>query len=314
MKESKKMDYKKYFCPVCMQSFKEDDDVVVCPDCGTAHHRSCWLENGHCFNEEKHNSEENLKELFLNEKEAEPEKNTVDEPVERVQAELVDNGLKDKKYNEEFGHNPSQSFLIVGREAFYYQIAVRKNQKYYIPTFMAISQTKGKAISWNIAGFFVPFAWSLYRKMYKITALILAVYMLIAGISVYFVSQNEALFEIGEICYQEDANFAQNILSAQMGEDVTLTKNQQKFIEEMNKQTIPTGVSTFCTILLYASKFIIAFKSNKLYMKEIDKKIRKAEQIGLSVEQTKVYLYKKMGTLPFALMFIVGLFEWSMFS
>jgi DNA ligase (NAD+) len=29
------MDYKKYFCPVCNENFNDNDDVVVCPDCGT---------------------------------------------------------------------------------------------------------------------------------------------------------------------------------------------------------------------------------------------------------------------------------------
>ena len=24
-------------CPVCNQVFQEDDDIVVCPDCGTPH-------------------------------------------------------------------------------------------------------------------------------------------------------------------------------------------------------------------------------------------------------------------------------------
>jgi len=28
-------DYKGNTCPVCKQKFKEADDIVVCPDCGT---------------------------------------------------------------------------------------------------------------------------------------------------------------------------------------------------------------------------------------------------------------------------------------
>ena len=28
-------DYKGNTCPVCKQKFKESDDIVVCPDCGT---------------------------------------------------------------------------------------------------------------------------------------------------------------------------------------------------------------------------------------------------------------------------------------
>ena len=41
-------------CPVCNNKFNDNDDVVVCPVCGTPHHRSCWKDNGGCKNEEKH--------------------------------------------------------------------------------------------------------------------------------------------------------------------------------------------------------------------------------------------------------------------
>ena len=41
-------------CPVCGKQLSKDDDIVVCPECGTPHHRSCWFANGGCFNEQKH--------------------------------------------------------------------------------------------------------------------------------------------------------------------------------------------------------------------------------------------------------------------
>ena len=43
-------------CPVCGKEFCRDDDIVVCPDCGTPHHRECYKQLGHCANEEKHGS------------------------------------------------------------------------------------------------------------------------------------------------------------------------------------------------------------------------------------------------------------------
>jgi len=45
-------------CPVCKKEFTETDDVVVCPDCGTPHHRECYIRNGSCANAEKHGSGE----------------------------------------------------------------------------------------------------------------------------------------------------------------------------------------------------------------------------------------------------------------
>lgn len=41
-------------CPYCGNEFKENDDIVVCPECGTPHHRDCYHENGRCFNADLH--------------------------------------------------------------------------------------------------------------------------------------------------------------------------------------------------------------------------------------------------------------------
>ena len=35
-------------CPVCREKFKDNDDVVVCPECGTPHHRACYNDAGGC--------------------------------------------------------------------------------------------------------------------------------------------------------------------------------------------------------------------------------------------------------------------------
>lgn len=41
-------------CPYCGLEFTENDDIAVCPECGTPHHRHCFHENGQCFNLELH--------------------------------------------------------------------------------------------------------------------------------------------------------------------------------------------------------------------------------------------------------------------
>lgn len=41
-------------CVYCNNTFTETDDVVVCPVCGSPHHRSCWTENGSCTNRSLH--------------------------------------------------------------------------------------------------------------------------------------------------------------------------------------------------------------------------------------------------------------------
>lgn len=41
-------------CPVCGEKFKDGDDVVVCPDCGTPYHRECWQKTGVCLYQAEH--------------------------------------------------------------------------------------------------------------------------------------------------------------------------------------------------------------------------------------------------------------------
>ncbi len=41
-------------CDKCGEKFDNNSDVVVCPICGTPHHRECYKELGHCVNEDKH--------------------------------------------------------------------------------------------------------------------------------------------------------------------------------------------------------------------------------------------------------------------
>ena len=48
------MNYENYPCPGCGSHLHEEDDVVVCPVCATPQHRSCWLENNKCVNDDKH--------------------------------------------------------------------------------------------------------------------------------------------------------------------------------------------------------------------------------------------------------------------
>ncbi len=42
-------------CLICSEKFKDEDDVVVCPECGTPYHRACYKEKK-CINKELHES------------------------------------------------------------------------------------------------------------------------------------------------------------------------------------------------------------------------------------------------------------------
>lgn len=48
------MDYIGNKCPVCDKYFHANEDIVVCPECGTPCHRECYQSIGHCINADKH--------------------------------------------------------------------------------------------------------------------------------------------------------------------------------------------------------------------------------------------------------------------
>lgn len=41
-------------CPVCEKEFKDGEDIVVCPECGTPYHRECWKKAGACLHQAQH--------------------------------------------------------------------------------------------------------------------------------------------------------------------------------------------------------------------------------------------------------------------
>jgi len=41
-------------CPVCGEAFKQEDDIVVCPQCGAPYHRACYEQVGKCIFDDLH--------------------------------------------------------------------------------------------------------------------------------------------------------------------------------------------------------------------------------------------------------------------
>lgn len=48
------MIYKGIQCEKCKNEFTDNDDVVVCPVCGSPYHRACWTENNSCLHQLEH--------------------------------------------------------------------------------------------------------------------------------------------------------------------------------------------------------------------------------------------------------------------
>lgn len=182
--------YEKQNCVHCDREFAKNDDVVVCPVCGTPHHRECWAHAGGCGNESLHaqgfvyknpnqpqNSEKTEKCSFCGN-----ENPTNALLCHKCGADLT-NGGQDKTTPNGMGNidgMPFMTFNFAPPKNSYEDsketiddvpvstIAKRVMAKteYYIPQFTKLSKRK-IPISWNWAAFIMPTCvWFYYRKCY----------------------------------------------------------------------------------------------------------------------------------------------------
>ena len=302
------MKYTNYKCPVCNNQFTEDDDVVVCPECGTPHHRECYIQNGNCANADKHGSNEPIEVEFVDVEEnndTSSQTETAEKETENPQ-QIVQEVIEEMK-----GGNGD--YMLNGKHVSFYEAAIGKNQKYYIPHFMIMDKTK-KAVSWNIAGFFVPLAWCLYRKMYKFAAIILALYVLMIGTIGFTIMSNEEFINSINECAQEDPNFYENILLYNTkNSNVSLTEKQMKLNKLTNEYKPPVPVQIMTYLITYGIRIIMGIYATNLYYKKLTKNIEKVDKLDLSPDMKRSVLFRKCGTLPFIIVAIIGFLEWQMF-
>lgn len=332
------MDFNKYSCPLCGQAFNDTDDVVVCPDCGTPHHRECWFKNGECVNSDRHGVKEPIEVEFRQVETEENIDNSTENSIEKNDENTSGNAQVFGYFgNPNFGenqekeppqkivkdimdrlsNNSQEEVIIDNHKLSFFAAAIGKNQEYYLPRFMLFEKVK-KAFSWNIAGFFVPLAWTLYRKMYKLSALIFAVYMVIFSISAVPLINNEEYLNATQECLQEDPQYATKILAYQTGSaDVTLTAKQAELYGIMEKIEIPVYIQVITYILTIGLRIAMGVFGTYLYFKKLSKNLTKLEArasaTGMTDEALKMLLYKKYGTLPIIICAIVGFLEFQIF-
>lgn len=214
------MRYEKVNCPVCNKEFKDGDDIVVCPECGTPHHRECYKSLGHCAMEAKHAENYSFKNPHVSDEGRIRVPNIIDEEKSKKEAPMGaaveiknDNNGKpdievrpiepDDKVDDEFTAKNYGDFI-------------GKNKNKYIPKFMNMN-TSGKKASWNWAAFFFPIPWLFYRKMYKVGIIVALISVIIPIIFAgdfydYFEKYSEAILAASSSTQTISASDLQNML------------------------------------------------------------------------------------------------------
>lgn len=267
-------------CPFCGVTFTEQDDVVVCPECATPHHRVCWIAHGECANTEKHGTDFVWKKSSEPEPQKEPDRQ--DAPHNNANLDIVcpdcgatcsngtlrcpECGAVLIPFANPMGEPPLAQFRvgfnssenIRGLKSGDIALFCRTAGASYIKKFR-------KKLSWNWAAlFFAPF-WFFYRRMHEAGAIFLAVYLalnlLLIPAELHFndvfyessasVTVNGMMAEINELVEPyiiEDGTsggFLGSLMEGMYGESVTLSEEGYAAVNEYiknNEQIFRDGV------------------------------------------------------------------------
>lgn len=299
------MNYLKEKCPVCENSFNENDDIVVCPICGTPHHRECYENLGHCKNLDLHSEGyEWIPSEVVAEKE--PVKTVVDghqivfctecgKENPASEPNCVNCGARlYNNMNGGFAHQPislpnmeNQQFstpviqispddLIDGNKVSDIAEYIQMGANRYIPKFYKAEKT-GKKLSFNWAAFLFSPYWFFFRKMNVIGFVIMLVSLFVTGICT-----TDKVVKASNDYYQA---FEQYIAG-----DISQEEMQELSSEVANLPELKIMSAT--TIIL---KVFCGFTGNYFYKRKVTAEVNAAKQAASSPAEYRLLLFKKGG-------------------
>lgn len=273
-------------CPVCSQKFQDSDEVVVCPVCGTPHHRQCWIDDGGCRNANLHGTDFQWKATAtasdrpdFDEKRDLGEicpvcgknnpKNTLfcpgcGTPLGAGQAQQAPGGQQ--SYRPPFGFPFAQPFddqqSIQGIPVKEVASVVKINAFSYIPKFLRMERKK-VPVSFNWFAFLLAPFWFIYRKMYLVGGILTAL-LLAFGIAMAPAvnAGYEELYDFYEVAAQAETSPEQ------------LTQLQSQLLKSANVQAMM--ISSAVNLLLMVAS---GFAANPAYRHHVVHKAKKARTI-----------------------------------
>lgn len=156
-------------CPICGNRFFEEDEIVVCPECGAPYHRECYRHSGDCVFSDKHGNfewkseKQELKEHYENVEASDingAEKLDDGTEIYRVSSMEEFREIMDKRLLQQESDFPT----VDGVTAEELVKFVGKNAYYYLPVFGDIIR-KGKLLKLNFAAFLLFPLHCFYRRM-----------------------------------------------------------------------------------------------------------------------------------------------------
>ncbi|NLL63095.1 MAG: DUF2628 domain-containing protein [Ruminococcaceae bacterium] len=282
------MKYKNETCTICLKKFSAEDDVVVCPDCGSPFHRECYKEAEKCPNLDKHGKFiwEATQIKLPEEKISEQKKEII--PQRLSQNQIPENGVIGEILVDKDGNQRPSYRAIRGNEKIgntrvkNYGEVVQVNKHKYIPRFMMFDKTNRK-ISWNWAAFFFGPYWFAFRKMWKYAILAMIISSIIP---ISFMNEITEYYEEAWKVYSEV------LMSDSLSSETDFKEMQDKLLKEM--PTEPRSMSA-ASYIDFAIKIIAGLYGNYLYMKKCEHVMEAAKKKGKTEEVQKKFIEKKGG-------------------
>lgn len=267
-------------CPVCGLTFTDNDDVVVCPECGTPHHRDCYKNFGGCANAEKH--ADGFSFISATPKiEDEPKKTETaynSAPIYESETSSQGSSANESNFSSPFGYTITDTDEIDGIPVGDMKKFIGSNWLYYVTLFFA--KVKGMRIfRVNFAAFFGSYVWLFARKFY----LLGIASSLLTLLSHLFMAFYEAYITSTGIDITES-------LTAILSTDDPMT-------------LLGYYAYLFASNIPFIISLLIGIFANKLYMKRCTTKVKAINQSSKTAEQFNERLVKK-GGLNMPLMFI----------
>lgn len=291
-------------CEKCGEIFTEQNEVVVCPRCGTPEHKNCWEEAEVCVNKEKHEAgyvwQKNapsspsppFNPVVINENQTRgtgrPCSNcgSINDPAE---PNCINCGQR-LYLNPNVGGNnyagggvppfgqADPNMAIDGIPATEVAAYVQQNADAYIAKFLQMDN-RGTKNGFNWAAALFPYLWLFYRKMYKLGFLVIV-----------------AFLAIGLMGYSkaglENAKASTAILESAMNNEISF----EQALEELEK--IPaierTALSFIGYFLQLALSIFIGIKADSFYRKKVVEDILKTREEAHD-SSTYFYLLAKKG-------------------
>ena len=329
--------YKFDTCEYCGEQFAKNDDIVVCPDCGSPYHRKCWQEHGACAHEAEHAAG-----FVYGAQSAAPQVPAAEEDfvgqirrqiAQGAQHEQAHPGEK-RQYCENCGakliegdeycvycahrqgdpvrSNNNRRFAqqdplgglapeeeIGGQKAADVALVVRNNSAKWMPRLKATDQAKVK-IGWSWPAFLFGYLYFFFRKMYKYGLIIILAQVL--------------LFNVLNFALGDPVLKTNQVLAAQYNTvvktEAPTREDYYKVVEATALEMNESGVTRQLYILLAANvisvHLICALLFNTLYLRHCTntiERMKRSEEIlgGMSKSEYRLNLLARGGISIFGI-------------